>query len=302
MEETLAFKDKLILFPIWLVTLLPLPVLYILSDLIFLILYYIVGYRRTVVDSNLKKAFPEKTDKEIHRLTLKFYRYLCDYFIESIYLLNMSVAESNKRYRYTNPEIVKDLYKKGRSIVYTVGHYGNWEWATANLHKKASYHILGIYKPLSNKLFDRLFIYIRARYGNTPVPMKKTLRVITESMKNKEIFSLYLVADQRPTIEDIHYWTIFLNQETPVITGIERIAKKYDLPVVFLDVERPRRGYYEITFRILTEEPKKEEQYAITEKYMRQVEKMIKRRPELWLWSHKRWKYSAEKYKPKATA
>ena len=300
MKETLTFRDKIVLFPIWLVTLLPLPLLYLFSDLVFFILYYILRYRRAVVHTNLTRAFPDKTERDIRRLTIKFYRYLCDYFIESIYLLNMSAAESNKRYRYTNPDVMHELYKKKKNIVFAVGHYGNWEWATANIHVNTSYYTKGIYKPLSNKMFDRLFFYIRARYGNIPVPMKQTLRVINGAIRNKEIFSIYLVADQRPTPEDLHYWTIFLNQDTPVISGVERISRKYDMPVVFLDIDRPKRGHYDVTFKVLTEDPKNEPQFAITEKYIRHVENMIIRKPELW--PHKRWKYSAEKHKPKATS
>jgi KDO2-lipid IV(A) lauroyltransferase len=297
MEKPLKPTDKIVLFPLWLITLLPLRILYLLSDFLYFILYYLVGYRKYVVIENLKNAFPEKNDNEIVKILRQFYRYLCDYFIESIYLINMSLQECNRRYQYTNIELLQSLYKKGKSIILAISHFGNWEWAN-NLSNCSPYTIYGVYKPLRNKIFDRLFIHIRGKFISVPVPMKKTYRTVHTLMKNNELFALYLVGDQRPGKGDLEYWTTFLNQETPVITGMDKLARKFNFPVVFMNVNRPKRGYYKVTFEIICDEPIKVKEYTITEKYIRTVEKLILTQPELWLWSHKRFKYKPEEYKP----
>ena len=298
MKSTLKPADKIILFPLWLVTLLPLNILYGLSDLLYFILYYFIGYRRNVVIENLKNAFPEKMEPEIQSLSRLFYRYLCDYFIESIYLLNMSLNECNRRYRYTNINLLQEFHDKGKSIILAISHFGNWEWAN-NLSNCSPYTLYGIYRPLKNKLFDRLFIHIRGKFISVPVPLKKVFRTINTLMKNNELFALYLVGDQRPGKGDLEYWTTFLNQETPVITGMDKLARRYNFPVVFMNVKRPKRGYYSITFETISEQPGKAMEYEITEKYIRTVEKLIHTQPELWLWSHRRFKYRPEEYKSK---
>jgi KDO2-lipid IV(A) lauroyltransferase len=298
MKAVLTLKDKIILFPLWLLTKLPLWLLFFISDFLFLLTYYIVRYRRKIVYENISKSFPDKSDSEKRVIIRNFYHYLCDYFIESIYMINMNLEECNKRYSFENPEIIERLFSQKKNIILATSHYGNWEWAS-NLSVHIPYAILGIYKPLSNKIFDRLFIHIRGKYGSLPVPMNKTLRVVKEYLESGKSFALYLVSDQRPSPEDISFWTNFLNRETPVITGIDRLAKKYDLAVVFLEVHRVKRGYYKIYYRLLTDNPKLESTNAINEKYIRTVEHMVLEKPELWLWSHNRWKYSPQEYKPK---
>jgi Kdo2-lipid IVA lauroyltransferase/acyltransferase len=297
MSRILSISDKVILFPLWLITLLHLPVLYPLADGLSVLLCYIIRYRRKVVLQNLKNSFPEKSHREIKRIMWRFYRYLCDYFVESLYTINMSLEECNKRYSYTNPELLEKYFREGKSVVLTTSHYGCWEWS-ANFTSWFSPTIFAIYKPLSNKLFDRLFIYIRSKYGLEPIPMKKTLRTIADCLKKNETFALLFLADQRPARQDLSYWTFFMNQETPVITGMDRLARKYNLPVVFMNVSRPRRGYYEITYETIEPEPAKTKPNELAEKYIRCVEKLVRNQPEFYLWSHKRWKYRADKYKP----
>ncbi|MBA7523952.1 Lipid A biosynthesis lauroyltransferase [subsurface metagenome] len=301
MSGVLTTKDKFKLFPLWVITLIPLEILYLLSDMVFIIIYYVVGYRRNVVLDNLRVSFPEKSEKEMKRISRKFYHYLCDSIIESVYLINMNLNECNKRYKFRNPELLENLAKNGRNIILAISHYGNWEWAN-NLNHWGPYKILGIYKPMSNKLFDRLFIHMRGKYGSIPVAMKNTLREVVKAQKKKELFALYLVADQRPGREDLSYWTHFLNQEAPVITGLEKLSLRYDLPVVFFNMSRVKRGFYEITFELIVENPKKTKKYEITEAYIHRVEKMVKERPEYYLWSHKRWKYKPEEFKSEAAS
>jgi len=213
-------------------------------------------------------------------------------------MINMDLEECNRRYSFENPEVIERLSADKKNIILATSHFGNWEWAS-NLSVHIPYEILGIYRPLSNKIFDRLFIHIRGKYGSLPFPMSKTLRVVKDYLNNEKLFALYLVSDQRPGLEDLSFWTNFLNQETPVITGTERLAKKYNLAVVFLEIDRIKRGYYKIYYRLITDNPKLEVPNGINEKYIRKVEEMIYSKPELWLWSHNRWKYTPEEYKPK---
>lgn len=296
MNKTLLISDKIILFPLWLLTLLPLRILYVFSDFIFLVLFHLVRYRRDVVVENLKNSFPEKDEKEIQKLTRRFYHYLCDYFIESIYLINMSEEECKKRYIVKNPELLTKLHKQEKNLVIATCHYGNWEWI-ASFGNWFPHSVYAIYKPLSNKFFDRLFIFIREKFGVVVVPMKKTLRTITGLIQKKELFGFCFVADQRPGKEDLGFWTSFLNQEAPVITGMDKLARRFDLSVVFMNVERPRRGYYEISLELIAEQPKATDTYGIAEKYIRSVESMVIAQPEFYFWTHKRWKYKAEEYK-----
>lgn len=289
----LSLRDKILLFPLWLISLIPLRILFFLSGIIYFIIYYLTGYRKKVVFTNLRNSFPEKSDKEISLLAKKFYRHLCDYFFESLYMLNMSNNEVKRRYKPLNPEIIEELYAKGKNAIAVTSHYANWEWAASGWIQM-HYKTIGIYKPLSNKLFDRFMIHLRSRYGSPVEPMKHTLRVIVESQRQGDTFILYLVGDQRPMKSEIHYWTRFLNQDTPLITGPEKLAKKFDLAVVFIDVIRKKRGYYELNYELISENPKETKEFEITEKYIRLVERQIMRKPELYLWSHKRWKHKKE--------
>jgi len=290
MSKALTVKDKIILFPLWLLTLLPLRVLYVVSDFLFLITYYVLGYRKKVVLKNLHNSFPDKDEKELKRITIRFYHYLCDYFLESVYLINMREKECNRRYVYKNAELIHKLASEGRSIIFATSHFGNWDWA-ANLALNFHHKIYGIYKPLTSPVFNRLFIDLRAKYGAFSTPLLHTIRVTLDSLKKKDLFALYLVADQRPLQKDLDYWTTFLNQETPILTGMEKLAKRFDLPVVFFNMKRIKRGYYEIDLELITETPASEAPYEITEKYVHKVEQLIWRQPECYLWSHKRWKY-----------
>lgn len=300
MAKVLTFKDKLILFPLWLLTLLPLRVLYFISDIIYIFIFYLIGYRRKVVFENLRNSFPEKSPKEIYTIARKFYHYLCDYFIECIYMINLSPEECDKRFTFKNIDLLDKVYKERKSMIWATSHYGNWEWI-ADLRKFQHFVPYGVYKPLSNKLYNRLFIHIREKFGGITIPMRNTLRVLTDAKKRNELFSIYLVGDQRPSIDDMTYWTTFLNQDTPVITGIEKIAKKFNLTVAYVDVERLKRGFYQATFREICDNPSQTKPNEITEKYIRIVEQSIIRKPEFWLWSHKRWKYTPEQYKSKVS-
>lgn len=272
--------------------LLPLRVLYVLSDILYFFVYKVAGYRLKVVRRNLSASFPEKSVKELGKIEKEFYHHFCDYFVETIKLLHISDAEMQKRMEFVNVELIKQLVETNNSVLTFLGHYGNWEWIPSlNLHFSDGDIKLGqIYKPLKNKAMDALFLKIRSRFGSFGIPRYETLRVIVKMRKEGARVVIGFMADQLPSILNIHYWTNFLNQETAVFTGVERIAKQTGFGVVYLDVEKVKRGYYKATVKLITDNPKEEPEFSITEKYIRGIEHSIMRAPAYWLWTHKRWK------------
>jgi KDO2-lipid IV(A) lauroyltransferase len=274
----------------WFITLLPLRVLYIFSDFLYFIAFYIIAYRKKVTLINLKKSFPEKSPAEIKKIAKKFYSFLFDQFLESFKLLQMNDKQILKRFNYQNTEVLDELYSKGKSIIAVFGHYGNWEWL-ASLPLITKYKVLAIYKPLANTIFDKFFIQLREKFGIITVSIHQTLRKILEYEQKKEFTITFFLGDQRPMRRYIKYWTTFLNQDTPVLLGVEKISKQTNQAVIFINIQKKKRGYYEITFNKLFENPRETEKYEITERHIRFLEKIIINRPEFWLWSHRRWKH-----------
>jgi KDO2-lipid IV(A) lauroyltransferase len=277
----------------WIITLLPLPVLYIFSDLIYPFFYYFPGYRRRVVRTNLLNSFPEKSIKEIISIEKKFYRHLCDLFIETFKLTHMTNANLMKRYRVTNPELLERLRNDGRDIVAVLGHYGNWEWLVC-LPLYTSYQTVSIYKPLQNRHFDRHMLNARSRNGMKVTPMSHIIRDVI-SLRNENTRSLFaFITDQTPPKGDIKYWTSFLNQDTPVYLGAEKVAVKYDMSVVFFKIRKIKRGFYTLTVDLLFESSTGLKEHQVTETHVRKLEEIIKENPEYWIWSHRRWKHKRE--------
>ena len=202
----------------------------------------------------------------------------------------MSPKRILKHMRFKNPEVIEDLYKKNKGVILVTGHYGNWEWLIS-LQMLVGYKTLAIYKQLNNRYFDRMYINIRSRYGMTPVPMNRILRELISREQKNELTLTYSLSDQRPLFRYIQYWTRFLNQDTPVYLGTEKIARKMNLAVVFLKMRKIRRGFYETEFIPLFENSRETKEHEITDKYLSILEKTINDRPELWLWTHKRWKH-----------
>lgn len=269
---------------------LPLSVLYLISDAIYFLVYHVFGYRKNVVTNNLQKAFPEKSNTEIYALRKEFYKHFCDLFIETIKLWTISPEEIKKRCKFSNPDFFDPYQKEGKSVVVVLGHYGNWEWMTSFSAWK-NYHFLPIYKPLHNKVFDKMYLAIRARFGAKPLPKDDTLRTMLRYRNRKEFTITAFIGDQTPNRRNIHYWTQFLNQDTPILQGTERIAKKLDQSVVFVHMKKIKRGYYETDFIPLFDNPKETAEFEITEKHTRILEEIIEQNPAYWLWSHKRWKH-----------
>lgn len=274
--------------------LLPLRLLYILSDILYLLVYKLVGYRLKVVRRNLKASFPEKDEGELRKIEKEFYHHFCDYLVETIKLLHISDKEMQERMVFENVELAKELAKTNGSVLTFLGHYCNWEWVPSlNIHFRDGDILLGqIYKPLKNKAVDKLFLEIRSRFGSFGIPRYETLRAIVRMRKEGKQVMIGFMADQLPSMLNIHYWTNFLNQDTAVFTGVERIAKQTGFGVVYLDIEKVKRGYYKATVRLISDRPMDESEFAITEKYTKAMEATINRAPAYWLWTHKRWKLS----------
>lgn len=276
--------------------LLPFRMLYVLSDILYFFVYKVAGYRLKVVRHNLEASFSYKSEKERRKIEKEFYHHFCDYFVETLKLLHISDKEMQKRMKFENVEQIKELMKNGNSVLMFLGHYCNWEWVPSiNLMFKGEGKILGeIYKPLRNKAMDDIFLKIRSRFGSLGIPKNDTLRVIVKLRKEKKQTLIGFMADQTPSVRNIHYWTDFLNQDTPVFTGVERIAKQTGFAVVYLDMEKIKRGYYTGIVRLIAEQPQEEPDNTITETYIRAMEKTILRNPAYWLWTHKRWKRTRE--------
>ena len=221
----------------WIITLLPLPLLYLISDLLYLVLYYFPSYRRQVVALNLKNSFPEKTDEELKSIEKKFYRHLSDLLIETFKLTHMSKKEQKKRFTYSNLEIIDRLREEKRDIIAVLGHYNNWEWPTL-LPYYLKYKTVIIFKPLQNKYFNNFINNQRSKFGIKLTPTSQVIREIVNYRKDKINTVSVFISDQIPAKGDIKYWTTFLNQDTAVFTGAGKIAAKYDMAVVFFSYSK----------------------------------------------------------------
>ena len=293
----MKFLFYIVLFVWYLLSLLPLSVLYVLSDIFFVLAYYVLRYRRRLVRKNLMDSFPEKKKSEIIKIEKGFYLFLCDYIVESMKLLTMSKKNLQRRMVFKGTETVDEIIQDGQSCAIYLGHYCNWEWITSlPLYVTKDAQCGQIYPPLENKDFDRLFLRLRERMGAVCIPMAETLRRIVEFKKKGKQVVIGYISDQVPYWNNIHYWTDFLHHDTPVLTGTERIAKSANHAVFYMDVKCVRRGYYECEFKLITREPKKYKDFELTEIYFRELEKTIQRDPKYWLWSHNRWKRTHEEF------
>ena len=290
-------SENILYFPLyfyfWLHALLPLKILYILSDILFFPMFYIVRYRRKLVYQNMKDSFPEKSEKEIRRMEKAFYHHFCDYIVETIKLLHISDTETRKRVKFHNTEALQEIVDNGGSCLMLLGHYGNWEFVPSVTlwMRKGSVIFAQIYRPLKNKWFDRFFLKLRGRYHSECIAKQDTLRSILRYKSSGRPSITGFMADQTPSPANIHHWVNFLNHDTPVFTGVEKIAHKVGFSVFYFDVEKIKRGYYSVTIREISKNPKETEEFEITNKYMEMMETTILRAPEYWLWTHNRWKH-----------
>jgi len=279
----------------WVLGHLPYRLQYFISDLLFIGVYYLVRYRRKVSFSNLRLAFPEKSTRELRKIERSFYHHLCDLGIESAISGFLTEKQIKERFTYRNPELMEDLYRKGKQVIGITGHYGNWEWSL-NMPLFFSHHIIGIYKPMNNPWFDRYFRSKRERFGAHAVAMEQVARELVKCKNNGLLAFAGFVADQRPVWEHIQYWTTFMGQMTPVYLGPEKLALKLDTAVVFFRIRKVKRGYYETELELITESPSALSPHELTERHVKMLEELIHENPAWWLWSHRRWKFSYEAY------
>ena len=269
---------------------LPLRILYVFSDLLYLVLYYLPSYRRKVVRTNLKNSFPEKTEKELISIEKKFYKHLADLFIETFKLTHMSKAQQMKRCTISNTQILDKLLEGKRDVVAILGHYNNWEWLNI-LPLYTRYKTVSIYKPLQNNYFNDFTNALRSKFGMVLTPMSIIIREIINDRINKINTLSSFLSDQTPVKSEIKYWTTFLNQDTPVYLGAEKVAKKYDMAVIYFHIQKIKRGYYNLNIELLFDHTAGLPDHLITETHVRRLEEIIKEKPEYWIWSHRRWKH-----------
>jgi len=285
------FVSFILVYPIiWLLSILPFRVLYAISDGAYFIVYYLVGYRKKTVHFNLKTAFPDKSEAEIKKLSKKFYRHFTDIFIEMIKSFTISKKQITKRYTFKNIEVLRELENANRSAILLGAHYANWEWIF-NLNLQVKFGGFAIYKKIKNKYFDKKVQETRGRYNTRLVPTKEIFEVMRHN-KQQGVLSLYgFLGDQSPKPEKAYHWPHFLGVQVPAYTGVEMLAKKYDLPIVFFKTKKVKRGYYESHLKLLVEDPSEYPDYQITDLFLKEVEQQIKEAPAYYFWTHKRFKH-----------
>lgn len=270
------------------IALLPFPVLYLVSDVLYLVLYKLAGYRTGVVRANLRKSFPEKSAEELRAIERTFYRWFCDLVVETLKTLTITPAQVNARVSVSGEEVLEKYFNERRSVILVMGHWGNWELGGARFSQLGMHQLYVIYHPLQNKWFDGLVHHMRTRLGNRLYAMSDTMKGMLRDRGRSTATAF--IADQTPPPERA-YWTTFLNQDTPVFFGTEKIAAKLGYPIIYVGIERVRRGHYLMRFEELVPDPSRSAEGEITELHTRRLEQDIRRLPSYWLWSHRRWKH-----------
>ncbi len=280
-----------------LLSLLPLSILYVIADVFYVLIYYVFGYRRKVVRENLINSFPNKSTAEINEIEKTYFKYLASLIVEILRMKSISRKELNKRVKFKNADLVEAYLQNNESVLFCSAHYGNYEWVCMAIGLTFSGEHFPIYKPLSSESFDNWFIKMRSKFGNKMVAMRQTLRAVQANKNAASIFTFG--SDQAPSKDESNYWTTFLNQETSIQLGIEKIAKKTNRPVFYLKISYKKRGYYEVDCVPICLNPAETAEFEITEMQTRFLEEMIVEQPAYWLWSHRRWKYKPEVKLPK---
>ncbi len=280
-----------IVYPlIWLLSKLPLPVLYVFSDILYFFVYMLFGYRKKVVRGNIIMAFPKKNEAEIKRIEKKFYHHLCDLVVESIKSISISETEINKRFTIENMEVLNDLYAKDKSVLLLCGHYASWEWSGI-INRWMPYKGYAVYKTLRNPKINELLVRLRGKYGGDIVSNRKIVPILFRNKRDGVKSLTLMVTDQTPKISSAKHADTFMGIKVPVFTGAEELSKKLDCAVVYLRIEKKKRGHYKATFKTLTDKAPSLPDYQITRLFLDEVEGQIKTAPAFYLWSHKRWKH-----------
>lgn len=292
----MKFIYHILFFLLYLLSLLPMRLLYLLSDCLFFPLFYVVKYRRKVVEKQLEECFPEKSMQERRAIERQFYHFFCDYLVEVIKLFSISKKEMMRRMKFVGIEQVREELKDKKFCFLYLGHYCNWEYIASLSYWLPEIHCGQIYHRIYNQAFDDLFLKLRGQFGAESILMKDTLRRILTLRGQEKKVMIGFIADQLPKWENMHHWTTFLNHDTSFFIGAERIAKQVDAALYYVDVERVKRGYYQVRFRLMTLHPKEFPDYELTDQYVRLLEESIRRQPAFWLWTHKRWKRTKEEW------
>jgi KDO2-lipid IV(A) lauroyltransferase len=281
----------IIVFPLlWLLSLLPFRVLYIISDFLSFILFYFIGYRKKVVLDNLKLALPNKNAKELLKIRRQFYTHFTDVFMEMIKSITISEKSVHKHFVFEDLEVLHKIGKKGKSIVLMGSHYANWEWMVS-MNNLVEHKAFAVGATIGNKYFDKMMLKSRTKYGGAFVKPSQARRVYEKNAADGVMALNALVSDQSPMLKATKYWTTFLNVKVPVFVGGEQIAKKLDQSVVFYEVTKVKRGHYKCTFRLIAENSREYDDYAITELFLREVEKQVYAAPQYYFWTHNRFKH-----------
>lgn len=289
---------KIVYALVYLVSLLPLRVLYLLADVLAGLMHTVIRYRRRVTRDNLTHCFPEMSLKEIRRTERRFYRFLADYFVETLKLASMSEKEMRRRMRFEGLDEVNADLRRGRCVSLFLGHYGNWEWVSSMpLHLWRGAHPCQIYHHLHNRTAAYIFEKLRTRFGATNIPMEDTLTVIGHDWRDGVPNICGYIADQSPKYASLHHFVDFFGRETAVLTGTERISRLVHAPVYYCEMTRPRRGRYVCRFIRMTDDASALPKFTLTDDYWRRLEAQIRREPYLWLWSHRRWKHTAARFR-----
>ena len=295
-----SIKIPPLYYPLWLLlkglSLLPLSVLYLLSDFLYFVVYYVVGYRKKVVLQNLRNAFPDKGAAEINQIAKDFYKQFMDVVVETLKLHSMDAAEMERRITFSNQELLDNFVQQGKTVITMGSHSANWEWVLSAGAVQFSFPAYGIYKPLNNPFFDAFMLYTRSQLGARLIKMKDTLRDFAANRNQPRVVAM--LSDQTPLKSEITFWTTFLHQDTPFYEGAEKLANRFGCPVLFLDVKRTSRGHYTLTFELISDGNPKDTtslgQPSITEIFARKLEASLRRSPADYLWTHKRWKHRRE--------
>lgn len=294
----MKFLYYLLFFFWYLLSLLPFRVLYWISDLLYLPLFYVIRYRRKVVWKNLTESFPEKSEKELRDIEKKFYHFFCDYVVETIKLFSISKESMMKHMQFEGvDEAIESLKKADKKFAFVfLGHYCNWEFVASLQYWLPNVHCGQIYHRIYNKAFNDLFLRLRGQFGGESIEMKETLRRISQLRKQDKPCMIGFISDQSPKWESMHHWNRFLNHDTSFFIGTERIGKKVDAGIFYFQVERVKRGYYKAVIKPISLNAKEHPDYDLTDIYAQMLEADIRREPAFWLWTHKRWKRTKEEW------
>lgn len=276
---------------LWFISILPFPVFYFVSDVVYVIVYHIIRYRRKTVTENLRLVFPEKSQEQIARIRKKFYRHMCDMFLEMIKSISISRKDLQKRFTFTNLEELRQLESLDKSIIVMCGHYASYEWMISLQTFGLKHKSFGVYKRIRNKHFDRLVKSIRERFDAHLISTYHATESIRSNQENGILGNYAMIADQSPKFERAKHWINFMGIRAPVFEGSDRLARKLDMIVVYLHVEKVKRGHYRASFIPITTDARHEDRHYITRRFIELLEAQIKKAPEYYLWTHKRWKH-----------